>query len=78
MKAPPRKLVGAPRVPHGTSGAESTQDTFLEASGALTDWTPRAGAGCPSITRAPCRKVMGVPGSSRPCLKEKPRLGGGA
>src|SRR5262249_18539958 len=24
-----------------------TRHTFLEASGALTDWTPRAGAGCP-------------------------------
>jgi hypothetical protein len=52
--------MGAPQVPHGTSGTESPQDTFLETSGALTDWTRRRRLS--SITRAPCRKVMGVPG----------------
>src|SRR5262249_13269268 len=39
--------MGAPQVPHGTSGTSLTGHTFLEASGSLTDWTPRAGAGCP-------------------------------
>jgi hypothetical protein len=48
-----------PRVPRGTSGTKSPQDT---GSSALTDWTPRAGGRPSSITRAPCRKVMGVPG----------------
>jgi hypothetical protein len=46
----------------GTSGTSLTGHTFLEASGALTDWTPRVGARLSSITRAPCRNVMGVPG----------------
>jgi len=32
----------------GSSGTEKpTGHTFLEASGAHTDWTPRAGGGCP-------------------------------
>jgi hypothetical protein len=44
----------APKVPHGTSGTNSPiRHALLEASGALTDWTPRAGAGCPQSLAHP-------------------------
>src|SRR5215475_16190535 len=40
---------GSVRQTHGRARGSSRKPrhTFLEASGSLTDWTPRAGVGCP-------------------------------
>src|SRR5215475_15369307 len=56
---------------HGTSGMESPQDTFLEPAALFTDWTPRAGAGCPrSLAHLAARWWLRG-------TKKMPRLGGG-
>ena len=62
MKAPPRKLVDAPRVPHGTSGHGKPTGHVPEASGGSYRLDTTRRRRLSSITRAPCRKVMGVPG----------------
>jgi hypothetical protein len=47
----------APKVPHGTSGTNKLiRHTLLEASGALTDWTQRAGSGCPRSLAQPAAR----------------------
>src|SRR5262249_24378029 len=66
---------------HFNGGGSPVGHTFLEASGALTDWTPRAGAGCPRSlahlaarcwlrgTKKDAPAARGVPGHpcSAPC-----------
>jgi hypothetical protein len=36
---------------------QPVRHAFLKASGALTEWTPRAGAGCPRSLAHPCRSL---------------------